>query len=83
MKRPIQAIFYKHGKVVKTNNSSHANYGVVNAIKHMQTNQYNAQICEVFNTKTGKLYAVLKWTKVGTALTVLYRAVIEEFNHGD
>lgn len=83
MKRPVQAIFYRGSEIVRTNNSSYPNNAVVNAIRHMQVNQYNADVCEVFNSETGKLYAVVKWTMVGTHLAILYRAGIEEFNYGN
>ena len=82
-KRPICALFYRHSLVVQNNRSSCSNNAVVNAIRHMQTNRYDANVCEVFNTQTGKLYAVIKWTKVGKQLDIMYRDTIEEFNHGN
>lgn len=83
MKRPVQAVFYKSGKAVRINHSACHNNAVVNAIRHMQINQYNAGLCEVFNSETGKLYAVIKWTKVGTHLAILYRDTIEGLSHGN
>ena len=82
-KRPIQAIFYRGKKVVKINHSASPNNAVTNAFRHMQTNRYDAKYVEVFNSETGKLYAVLRWVKVGTVLETLYRETIEEFNHGN
>ena len=80
-KRPIQAIFYRGKKIVKINHSASPNNAVTNAFRHMQTNQYQASHVEVFNSLTGKLYAVTRWTDVGTKLDTLYKADIEEFNH--
>lgn len=47
-KRPVLSIFYKGHEVVRTNHSAHPNNAVINAIKHMQSNQYNAGLVEVF-----------------------------------
>lgn len=82
-KRPVQTVFYKTStKVVQINHSSCPNKATANAFRHMQTNRYDAKYVEVFNSETGKLYAVLCWTKLGTVLETLYRDTIEEFNHG-
>ena len=83
MKRPVQAIFYNQNKAIRTNNSLYPNNAVCNALRHMQINQYDASHVEVFNTETGKLYAVIKWTRVGTQLSIIYRADIEGYNYGN
>ena len=82
-KRPVQTMFYRSPThIVQVNRSSCSNKATANAFRHMQTNRYDAKYVEVFNSETGKLYAVLRWTKLGTVLETLYRDTIEEFNHG-
>ena len=79
-KRSVLSIFYRGHEVVRTNHSVHPNNAVVNAIKHMQTNQYDARLVEVFCSVTGALYAVIKWAKAGTELQIAYKADIIDFN---
>ena len=83
--RPIKAVFYKEitaKTVVQTNHSSTANNAVANAFRRMQTNQYEANLVEFYNSLTGKLYAVIVWRDVGKKLETVYRSKIEEFHHG-
>ena len=83
--RPIKAVFYQDMKaknVIRTNHSATANNAVASAFKRMQTNQYEANLVEVYNSLTGKLYAVIVWRDVGKKLETVYRGKIEEFHRG-
>ena len=80
-KRPVQSIFYREDVVVRINHAAKPNNAVIAAIKHMQVNQYDAGLVEVFNSDTGKLYAVVRWADVGKTLQIVYRAKIEDY-HG-
>lgn len=82
-RRPVEARFYKDLKVftiVKTNHSASPNNAVCNALRHMQINQYDAKLVEVFNLDTGKLYAVAMWAKAGQELVIVYQDEIEDYH---
>ena len=62
--RNIKTVYYsgvsKLSNVVKTTASTYAFNAVPNCIKHMQTNEYQATLCEVFDESNGQLHAVIK-----------------------
>jgi hypothetical protein len=61
--RPIMTVYYTHSKVViRTNRAAHADSAVMHAVNHMQHDHYGADVCEVFDSTTGELHAVLKRT---------------------
>lgn len=62
--RPIRTDYYLGGKVVKTNKSVHANSAAKNCFDHLQTNDYEATVGEVWDEDTGELHAVFR-RKVG------------------
>ena len=73
--RPVLSVFYRGSKVVKTNHAAYPNNAVVNAIKHMQINEYSATHVEVFCAESGKLYVVIK--RSIKMLVIAYKAEIE------
>jgi hypothetical protein len=75
--RPVMSVFYRGQAVVKTNHSAHPNNAVVNAIRHMQVNEYDATHVEVYSGDTGKLYAVIRWGI--KEISILYRAKIDDY----
>ena len=80
-KRSVLSIFYRGHEVVRTNHAAHPNNAVINAIKHMQSNQYNAKLVEVFGADNGMLYAVIKWAKAGTELQIVYKSPVINYIH--
>lgn len=62
--RPIRSDFYaaanRRGNPVKINRGRWAENSVPNAIYHMQIDTYRARLCEVWDEKTGELYAQIK-----------------------
>ncbi len=75
--RPVMSVYYRGEEVVKTTHSAYPNNAVCNAIRHMQTNEYDATHAEVYSGETGKLYAVIKWGI--KEINILYRAKIDEY----
>lgn len=75
--RPIQTIFYQgSGKaevVVRVNRARWANNAVAQAVKHMQINEYDATVCEVFDTRTGTLLAVIRRYVSQNKIEILYK----------
>lgn len=55
----IKTVYYRGKSAVKTTRSKWANSASKNAFGHMQTNQYDATHCEVFDESTGELHAVI------------------------
>jgi hypothetical protein len=76
--RPVMSVYYRGEVVVKVTHSAYPNNAVCNAIRHMQTNEYDATHAEVYSGDTGNLYAVIKWgIKV---INILYRAKIDGYS---
>lgn len=80
--RPIQSIFYQgSGKaevVVQINRSRWANNAVAQAVKHMQINEYDATVCEVFDIRTGTLHAVIRRYVGQNKIEILYKRKVKE-----
>lgn len=80
--RPIQTIFYQgSGRsevVVQINRSRWANNAVAQAVKHMQVNEYDATVCEVFDTRTGTLHAVIRRYVGQNKIEILYKRKVKE-----
>lgn len=76
MKLDIKTCFYSgvtsNSDVVKINRCMDPASAVPNAIRHLQTNQYAARLCEVYSTETGVLYAVVK-RHINGDINILYR----------
>lgn len=80
--RPIQTIFYQgFGRsevVVQINRSRWANNAVAQAVKHMQVNEYDATVCEVFDMRTGALHAVIRRYVGQNKIEILYKRKVKE-----
>lgn len=70
--RPIRSDYYfgvgERKKLVKTTRASSAFMVVPRAMMHMQTNEYGANVVEIFDEKTGTLHAVLRMKLNGSSL---------------
>lgn len=72
--RPIRTDFFAtqtRRKLLRVNRARYAFNAVPNAITHMQINEYDAQLCEVYDERTGKLFAQIK-RGVNGALHIAY-----------
>lgn len=72
MRRPIVTSYYRGKALVKATMSSHPNNAVVNAIGHMQINEYQATTCEVYDGDSGELHAVIR-RKMNADIEILFR----------
>ena len=60
-KRPIYSTFLNHkGEMLRINRSKYGTNAVPRAVAHMQNDEYGAHVCEVFDSTTGTLWAVLR-----------------------
>lgn len=75
--RPIRSVFYQRNEAVRTNHSKWANTAVPNAVGHLQLRRYDATHCEVFDSSTGELHAVLKVNMKGD-IAVLFKREVKE-----
>ena len=73
--RMIRTDFYFGKKVVKSNFSKFADNGVVNAVRHLQSRKYDSTHCEVYDTSSGELHAVLRMSIGKDKLEVVYKRV--------
>lgn len=74
--RTIQTVYYSGKLVVKINTSIYANSAVVNCIDHMQQDDYNAHVAEVFDSHTGELHAVI--TRNMTGMKIVYKRELKK-----
>lgn len=57
---------YLRGKhEVKVTRARHIERAIMHAVMHMQANDYDAFVCQVWNGDTGKMYAEIKRTVKG------------------
>lgn len=75
---PIRTAFYRKDTVVKVNHAAWANNAVPNAVRHMQINQYDATHCEVYDTVTGELHAVIKAHIGSNRIEILFKRQVVE-----
>lgn len=75
--RTIQTVYYHRGATVKINMAAHANSAVLRCVDHMQLNHYGANVCEVFDNKTGELHAVITRNIKGN-IDIVFKRVVEE-----
>lgn len=78
MKYPICTVFYRKNEAVKTNHAMRANNAVPNAIRHMQINQYDATHCEVYDSVSGELHAVIKAHIGSNSISILFKRDVVE-----
>lgn len=76
--RPIRTVFYQHKDVVRVNHAKWANNAVPNAVGHMQLNQYDATHCEVFDSASGELHAVIRRKIGGEVIEILFKREVQE-----
>jgi len=77
--RPIACIYYEDLRarnVVKTTRSKHPSSAILHAVDHLQLDHYGASLCEVFNSQTGVLWAVLKRT--AQKIEIVYKRKVKE-----
>ena len=73
-KRTVQTVYYsdlKCHKKVKLNHAKYANQAVLHAVHHMQQDTYRATIAEVYDSRTGVLYAVIRRNTRG--IVIVYK----------
>jgi hypothetical protein len=70
--RTIETTYFNGFQPMKKTHAVYVNTATVNAVMHMQSNDYGATSAEVTNSETGDLYAVVKWSLKGIA--IVYRA---------
>lgn len=75
--RPIRTVFYRGKQEVRVNYSTWANNAVPNAVRHMQTNEYDATHCEVFDSVNGELHSVIKRRITGD-IEILFKREVKE-----
>lgn len=73
----IQTDYYDGKKLVRSNHAKHPNSAVCLAVKHMQTRRYSATTCEVFDTSSGELHAVLKMPIAKDEILILYKREVK------
>lgn len=56
----IHTVYYNHNRAVKRNNAKYGYTAVMQCIKHMQLNSYEATHAEVYDSVDGKLHAVIR-----------------------
>lgn len=81
--RTIRTDYYCGSQLVKSTSSVWANNASVNAVNHLQKNDYGATSVEVFDEVDGTLHAVLtrtvnKATGLVTIITAYKREILEK-----
>lgn len=76
--RTVHTNYWRGNHIVKTNTSAYHERAVVSAVKHMQSNQYAANVAEVYNSSTGMLYAVIR-----TSMAKGEPSIVIVFKHDD
>lgn len=62
-KRQIKAVFYNGRQApIRTNSGLHPRTMVLCAVDHLQTDEYSASVCEIYDAGNGVLHAVIKRT---------------------
>jgi hypothetical protein len=72
-KLPLRSVYYLGKKVVKVNRGGAAIRAVSRCTEHMRRNDYDATVAEVYDTRNGKLHAVLRRNVQGHT-RILYQA---------
>lgn len=66
----IRSVFYDHTRtVVKINSSKNPNAAIMTAHNNMLLNVYGADVVEITDTDTGRLYAQIARSKSGRVTT--------------
>ena len=72
--RPIVSQYLYGHKEKKVTRAKYASKAVPTAVMHMQMNDYDALVCQVWNEATGELHAVVKRSVKGN-ISILFNAV--------
>jgi hypothetical protein len=75
-KRSIATVYHCNNRIVKVNRSSRAFYVIPTCIRHMQIDEYGANLAEIYNTLTGKLYAIIRKNVKGE-IKILFKCKIQ------
>ena len=75
---PIKTVYYRHDKVVRINRARLVFNAVPNAIKHIQVKGYDSTHCEVYDSVTGELYAVIKYTRKREVVILFKHDMVED-----
>lgn len=76
---PIKTVYYADRRakaIVRINHALTAFKAVPLVIMHMQTNDYEAVLAEVFDLSNGDLHAIISRTMDGKLMTVFKREVV-------
>lgn len=75
--RPVITVYYFGKNVVRINRAKYPNNAVYLCVNHMQLNDYDASVAEVYDDKT--LHAVIKNVRKGGLLTmqILYKREVK------
>ena len=65
MLRKVITTYTFKRNVKKVNRSQHIDRAILNAVMHMQRNEYRASIAQVSCDETGKLYAIITRNMTG------------------
>lgn len=81
--RSIRTDYYIGTKRVRSTFSSWANNAVGNAVKYMRSQRYDSSHCEVYDTISGELHAVLRFHRGRNRTEIVYthKSSEEEFPH--
>lgn len=74
----IQTVYYRGKERVKNNAAKHPHTATLRAVHHMQLNTYEADVAEVYDAETGKLWIVIKRTMRG--INIIFQADIAEYD---
>lgn len=72
MTRSIMTQYKQGHRQMKVTRAKYASTSVPNAVMHMQMNDYEATVCEVWDETTGQLHAVIKRNVKG-GINILFR----------
>lgn len=56
----IKTVYHRRNEPPKITRALNANRAVATAVAHMQINQYGSHLCEVYDSETGELHAIIK-----------------------
>ena len=71
MKRHIVTQYNQGDEVLKVNRSVHPPRAIANCVARLQTDEYNAAYAQVWDERTGALWAI--FTRTPSKITILYK----------
>lgn len=76
MKRPIVTQYNRGDVVEQVNRSIHPNRAIANCVGRLQTDEYNASYAQVWDIRTGALWAIFH--RSPTRISILYKRPIKK-----